>query len=79
MEMDEAMRAALIELEQRIYANKIYGIVKTECGEMDTISKEYICHLVGIIGLQALISQKLIEPFGAVEGNQLYIFCKQGL
>lgn len=79
MMMDEETKAALVELEQRVYANKVYSIVKAECGEMDAIYKDYICHLVGIIGLNALVSQKLVEACGVVEGRQLYVLCERGL
>lgn len=36
------------------YVDYVYGIVESECKGMDSIYEDYIEHLVGISGLEAL-------------------------
>jgi hypothetical protein len=44
---------------------------------MDSIYGDYIQHLVGICGLNALIANHLVESCGVVYGRQLYVLCEK--
>lgn len=57
------------------YADHVYAIVKKEAEGLDSIYEDYIMHLVGIIGLNALIEAKLLETCGVICGRPLYVLC----
>lgn len=59
-------------LVDRMFAEYVYMILKSEAGDMDAIYEDYILHLVGGVGLFALQDHKLIETCGIVNGRQLY-------
>ena len=60
-----------------MYADYVYVIVKNECEGMDAIYGDYICELVGVWGLNALIECKLVESCGVVNGRRLYVLCEK--
>lgn len=55
------------------YVNLVYDIVKMESVGMDAIYRDYITHLVGVFGLNALLENKLLESCGTVHGRKLYV------
>lgn len=57
------------------YVDYVYGIVESECKGMDSIYEDYIEHLVGISGLEALRAWGLVETCGVIGGRQLYVLC----
>ena len=57
------------------YAKQVYEILKKETEDMDAIYKDYILHLVGYSGLDALLENRLLETCGVVNGRQLYVLC----
>lgn len=57
----------------KTYADYIYDIVKNKCEGMDAIYEHYILELVGHIGLDVLVSNRLVETCGTVNGYQLYV------
>lgn len=59
------------------YAEQVYKILKDETEGMDAIYKDYILHLVGYSGLDALLENRLLETCGVVNGRQLYVLCKK--
>ena len=60
------------------YVEYIYDFVKHECEGMDAIYADYIEHLVGVWGSNALIEFNLLESCGVVNGRQLYVLCGKG-
>ena len=54
-------------------ADLVYEIVKTETREFDSIYKDYILELVGTFGLNALLTHKLIETCGVINGRPLFV------
>lgn len=59
------------------YVDYVYDIVRLDCEGMDTIYKDYICQMVGVYGLNALIEHRLVETCGIINGRQLYVLCKK--
>lgn len=57
------------------YIDHIYSVVKLETTDMDAIYGDYIKQLVGVFGLNALISRNLVEMCGTVHGRPLYVLC----
>lgn len=57
------------------YADYVYAIVKENSKGLDSIYEDYICSLVGIHGLNALIEAKLLETCGVINGRPLYVLC----
>ena len=57
------------------YIDHIYSVVKLETADMDAIYGDYIKQLVGVFGLNALISRNLVEMCGTVHGRPLYVLC----
>ena len=57
------------------YAEQVYEILNNETKGMDAIYKDYILHLVGYSGLDALLENRLLETCGVVNGRQLYVLC----
>lgn len=54
------------------YVDYVYNMVSTECVNMDSIYADYIIHLVGVYGLNALEMYRLVETCGVVNGRQLF-------
>lgn len=46
------------------YADYVYDIVKSDCGDMNSIYKDYIIQIVGVYGFNELLSHNLIESCG---------------
>lgn len=59
------------------YVDYVYDIVRLDCGEMDSIYKDYILRLVGVYGFNALIEHHLIESCGVINGRRLYVLCEK--
>lgn len=59
------------------YVDYVYDIVRLDCAGMDSIYDDYICRIVGVYGLNALIEHNLIESCGIVNGRQLYVLCNK--
>ena len=60
-----------------LYVDYIYEIVKNKSKDFDAIYQDYILELVGVIGLQALVENDLLEGCGSVNGRQLYVLCEK--
>lgn len=54
------------------FVDYIYEIVEYDCRFMDAIYGDYIKQMVGTYGFNALITAKLLETCGVVNGRQLY-------
>lgn len=59
------------------FVDLAYDIVRMETLDMDAVYGDYIKSLVGVHGLNALISHNLVEGCGVVNGRQLYALCKK--
>lgn len=59
----------------KAYVDYVYGIMKHESYNLDSIYKDYIIYNVGVFGFNALHEYKLIESCGVVNGRQLYVLC----
>lgn len=59
------------------YAEQVYEILKNDSEGVDAIYQEYILHMVGESGLNALLESRLLETCGVVNGRQLYVLCKK--
>ena len=57
------------------YADYVYEILKNECRNLDALYQDYILELVGVMGMDALIENHLVETCGVVNGRQLYVLC----
>ena len=57
------------------YVDYVYDILKNESRNLDAIYQDYVLELIGVMGMQALIENKLIETCGVVNGRQLYVLC----
>lgn len=58
-----------------MYVDQVYKVVKAECEGLDSIYEDYIIHMVGVFGLNALKAHKLVETCGVINGRQLYVLC----
>lgn len=54
------------------YVDLVYDVIRMETKGLDSFYKDYILSLVGVYGLNALITHKLVETCGVVNGRQLY-------
>lgn len=52
-----------------------YRIMWAEFQGSDALYEDYIIHLIGVVGLNALRDNRLIETCGIVNGRQLYALC----
>lgn len=59
------------------YVDYVYDIVRLDCEGMDSIYGDYICQMVGVYGLNALIKHQLVESCGVVNGRRLYALCEK--
>lgn len=64
--------------ENKTYVDWVYDILKSECGSIDVIYYDYIVHLVGTYGFNALANKKLIKPGKMLGGKQLYTLIEKG-
>lgn len=70
--LDEAFEEEVKEENNKMFTKHVYNIVKTESNGLDSIYGDYIQHLVGVFGFNALLGAKLLESCGVVNGRQLY-------
>lgn len=54
------------------YVDYVYEILEQETEGMDAVYRDYIEHLVGKCGFEALHYHKYIESCGMVNGRELY-------
>ena len=59
------------------YVDYVYEIVKNEGRNFDALYQDYVLELVGIMGMDALLENKLIETCGVVNGRQLFVLCEK--
>lgn len=52
-----------------------YRIMWAEFQGSDALYEDYIIHLIGVVGLNALRDNRLMETCGVVNGRQLYVLC----
>ena len=57
------------------YVDYVYDILKKESRDFDAVYQDYVLELIGVMGMQALIENDLIETCGVVNGRQLYVLC----
>lgn len=57
------------------YVDYVYDIVRSNTEGMDAIYKDYIVHLVGFHGFNALYENRLLEGCGSVNLRELYVLC----
>lgn len=57
------------------YVDYVYDILKNESRNWDALYQDYVLELIGVIGMQALLENKLIETCGVINGRQLYVLC----
>ena len=60
-----------------MYVDYVYDFVKNEANGLDAIYEDFIIQIVGLIGLQSLRENKLIESCGVVNGRALYALCEK--
>ena len=65
----------LKEFYETPFVDLVYMTVKSETLGLDSIYKDYIVNLVGVMGLNALIEHNLVEGCGIVNGRKLYVLC----
>ena len=59
----------LKEFFEQPYVDLVYDIIRMETKGLDSFYKDYILSLVGVYGLNALITHKLVETCGVVNGR----------
>lgn len=59
------------------YVDYVYDIVKNDTEGMDAIYKDYIIHMVGVYGFNALYEHRLIEGCGVINVRELYVLCEK--
>lgn len=57
------------------YVDYVYEMIKNESRNLDALYQDYILEMVGVLGMQALIENKLVETCGVVNGRQLFVLC----
>lgn len=60
-------------MTEKQYADYVYNLLAIDSEGLDSIYEDYITHLVGLRGLNALLSNKLLESCGVINGRQLYV------
>ena len=60
------------------FVDLVYDILRMETDGMDSIYGDYIKSLVGVFGLNALLTHNLLESCGIVNGRKLYVLCDKG-
>lgn len=66
---------SLKEFYETPFVDLVYMTVKSETLGLDSIYRDYIVNLVGVMGLNALIEHNLVEGCGIVNGRKLYVLC----
>ena len=56
---------------------KIYRYLKEHTEGLDAIYQDRIIQLVGLIGLETLKEERLIEGCGSINGRPLYVLCDE--
>lgn len=67
--------SSLKDYYTRPFVDLVYDTVKLESEGLDSIYRDYIINLVGVMGLNALIEYKLVEGCGIINGRKLYVLC----
>lgn len=52
-----------------------YRVMWAEFQGVDALYDDYIMHMIGIVGLNALRDNHLIESCGVINGRRLYTLC----
>ena len=52
-----------------------YRIIWAEFNGTDALYEDYIIHMIGIVGLNALKDNGLLESCGKINGRKLYSLC----
>lgn len=52
-----------------------YRIMWAEFQGTDALYEDYIIHMIGVVGLNALKDNRLLESCGVVNGRKLYTLC----
>lgn len=53
------------------YIIQLYKILEKE--QLDTMYEDYIIHMIGTSGLEALIEAGMLETCGVINGRQSYV------
>ena len=61
------------DIIEHVYSMMVYSIVAEETKGMDSVYEDYIVHLVGIHGLNAMVEATLVETCGVINGRPLYV------
>lgn len=69
--------SSLKEFYETSFVDLVYETVKNESRGLDSIYRDYIINLVGVMGLNALIEHKLVEGCGIINGRKLYVLCER--
>lgn len=56
---------------------KIYKHLKEHTEGLDAVYEDYIIQEVGLVGLEALKKNHLVESCGSVNGRPLYVLCDE--
>lgn len=56
------------------YIRQLYKILEKE--ELESMYEDYIVHLIGMTGLNALLEERLLETCGVINGKQSYVLWK---
>lgn len=59
------------------YADYVYEIIKNESRNWDALYQDFILEMVGVMGMDALIENNLVESCGVVNGRRLYVLCSK--
>ena len=59
------------------FVDYVYEIVKNEGRNWDALYQDFILEMVGVMGMDALLENKLLETCGVVNGRQLFVLCEK--
>lgn len=62
----------------KIILDFYYRTIWAEFTFFDAVYEDYIIHLIGTAGLNALVNHGLLESCGTVDGRKLYSLDKRG-
>lgn len=57
------------------YVEEVYGILRQQAKGFDSVYEDFIVHLIGVMGLNALLENRYLETCGVLNGRQLYVLC----
>lgn len=60
-------------MNEKVYTDYVYEIIRAEAFGLDSIYGDYIQSLVGVFGLNALLKANLLESCGSVNDRKLYV------